>query len=138
MNIKIVFTTLAIIFVVVLGLFALSKVGGGYTESTGELITFANCIKDSGAKFYGASWCSHCQNQKAVFGEAARYLPYIECATPDNEGQVQECTDAEITSYPTWVFSDGSHLPGERSFAVLAEKTGCASPLATTTDSVTE
>ena len=56
------------------------------------------------AKFYGAQWCPHCQNQKALFGAAAKRLPYIECSPQGRTGPVaQVCVDADIKSYPTWI-----------------------------------
>jgi uncharacterized membrane protein len=59
------------------------------------------------AKFYGAQWCPHCQSQKALFGVAAKRLPYIECS-PEGQGtpQAQVCKDAKIESYPTWIIYD--------------------------------
>lgn len=94
----------------------------------GKLDSFATCIKDSGAKFYGAFWCPHCQATKALFGSSAKLLPYIECSTPDGRNQLPMCTTAKIESYPTWEFADGSRLTGEQSLAALAEKTKCALP----------
>ena len=90
--------------------------------------TFAVCIKDSGATFYGAFWCSHCQSQKKLFGTSEKFLPYVECSTPDGSGQTQICTDKKITGYPTWIFKDGSILNGEVALATLAEKTSCVLP----------
>ena len=56
------------------------------------------------AKFYGAQWCPHCQNQKALFGAAAKRLPYIECSPEGRTAPVaQVCVDADIKSYPTWI-----------------------------------
>lgn len=94
-------------------------------SKSGELDTFASCIKDSGALFYGAFWCPHCQNQKAMFGRSAKLLPYLECSTPDGKSQLQFCADAGVTGYPTWVFPDGSREGGEVSLERLSEKTGC-------------
>lgn len=88
---------------------------------------FAQCLADAGAKFYGAYWCPHCQNQKRMFDNSSK-LPYIECSTPNGQGQTQICTDAGVTGYPTWEFADGSRLNGERSLEELAEKTGCEVP----------
>lgn len=88
--------------------------------------TFAKCISDSGATFYGAYWCSHCQAQKEAFGDSARYLPYVECSTPDGQGQTKVCEDKDVTGYPTWIFKDGTKLSGEVPMSVLAEKTSCA------------
>lgn len=94
----------------------------------GELDGFASCIAESGAKFYGAFWCPHCQNQKALFGRSARLLPYIECSTPDGQSQLKICADANVGGYPLWEFADGSRLSGEISLETLAEKTSCALP----------
>ena len=94
----------------------------------GKYDSFAQCIKASGATFYGAFWCPHCQNEKKLFGDAVQFLPYVECSTPDGNAQLQVCEDSSIKSYPTWVFKDGSRLIGEVPFYQLAQKTGCALP----------
>lgn len=88
-------------------------------------VSFAKCLKDQGAVFYGAFWCSHCQNQKAMFGADAKDLPFVECSTPDGQGQLAICEQKNIPGYPTWEFKDGSRLSGELTLAQLAEKTGC-------------
>lgn len=90
-----------------------------------DLESFAQCLKDKGAVFYGAFWCSHCQNQKKAFGTVADKLPYVECSPPSGEGVEQICVDNEVSAYPTWVFSDGSREVGELSMRQLADKTGC-------------
>ena len=96
---------------------------------TGTLYdTMAKCIKDSGAIFYGARWCPHCQEQKREFGDSAQYLPYVECATADNKGQTKICADNGIKSYPTWKFKDGTELNGTISLEDLAQKTSCPIP----------
>ena len=89
---------------------------------------FASCLDSNGVKFYGAFWCPHCQNQKALFGNSANLLPYIECATPDGKGQLQACIDQKIKNYPTWEFKDKSRLSGELSMQTLAQKSGCKLP----------
>jgi hypothetical protein len=100
----------------------------------GKLDTFATCIKDSGAKFYGAFWCPHCQAQKARLGSSAKLLPYIECSTPDGQGQTQVCKDQGISTYPTWYFSSSTAtngyeiVVGEQELTDLAEKTSCPLP----------
>ena len=40
----------------------------------------AERLADSDALFYGASWCPHCQEQKALFGASQDRLPYVECS----------------------------------------------------------
>ena len=96
------------------------------SSSPGQYDEFAKCLTEKGVKFYGAFWCSHCNAQKALFGNSMKYVNYIECSTPDGQGQLQVCSNAEITGYPTWEFADGSRANGELSFATLASKTGCA------------
>src|SRR3989344_7686964 len=94
----------------------------------GPFDSFAQCLKEEGAVFYGAFWCPHCQRTKAMFGSAAESLPYVECSTPDGKGQLQVCIDKKVESYPTWEFADGSRLTGERTLSELADKTQCALP----------
>ena len=88
-------------------------------------LSLAQCLKDKGAVFYGAFWCPHCQKQKALFGDSVKYLPYVECSTPDGKNQTEVCKNNNITGYPTWKFKDGTELTGEVSFENLANKTGC-------------
>lgn len=97
------------------------------TYKPSKLDGFAQCLKQSGAEFYGAFWCPHCQAQKALFGSSKAYLPYIECSNPDNT-QTQICKDKKIEGYPTWIFKDGTILTGEQKLATLADKTQCSLP----------
>ncbi len=99
----------------------------------GKLDSFAQCVKDSGATFYGAFWCPHCQSQKAMFGRSAKLLPYVECSTPDSKGQLQVCKDAGVVSYPTWDFLVEGSTTTERvrttmELVQIAEKTNCQLP----------
>ncbi len=75
-------------------------------EKPSKFDGLAQSLKEKGAEFYGAFWCPHCQEQKAEFGSAKKYLPYIECSTPNNS-QVKICEDNKIESYPSWKFKDG-------------------------------
>ena len=86
---------------------------------------FAQCLADEGATFYGAFWCPNCNNQKELFGKSEKLLPYTECSTPNGQGQLQICVDANVTAYPTWEFEDGSRLVGVQTLETLSEKTGC-------------
>ena len=89
---------------------------------------FAKCLKDKGAIFYGAFWCPHCQNQKKMFGSSDKFLPYVECSTPDGRSQLPVCNDKKITGYPTWEFTDESRESGEVPLETLSKKTGCSLP----------
>ncbi|MEX2013863.1 MAG: hypothetical protein WD896_00730 [Parcubacteria group bacterium] len=113
-----------VLVLVILGIVWLVKT----PSRPGKLDTFASCLKDSGAIFYGAFWCPHCQNQKAMFGSSAKLLPYTECSTPDSRGRLPICTEAQVESYPTWQFADGTRQTGEVSLGALSEATGCPLP----------
>jgi thiol-disulfide isomerase/thioredoxin len=91
----------------------------------GKLDSFATCLKDQGAVFYGTFWCPHCIATKKLFGNSAKLLPYVECSTPDGNAQTQVCIDKGIKSYPTWIFKDGSELYGEVTLEELSQKTSC-------------
>jgi hypothetical protein len=101
-----------------------------YLESLPDrLDNFAKCLEQKGAKFYGAFWCPHCQDQKKLFGRSAKYLPYVECSTADGRGKTQICVDERIEGYPTWKFADGTTIGGLATTDILADKTGCALPV---------
>lgn len=102
--------------------------GGAGNAAPGKYDEFAKCLDEQGAVFYGTYWCPHCQNQKKMFGSSAKYLPYVECSTPDGKSQKQICRDKDITGYPTWVFADESRISGSVPLEELAEKTGCELP----------
>ncbi len=110
-----------------------------YTGSTsltpGALDTFVQCIKDKGIIFYGAFWCPHCQRTKAEFGDSAPKLPYVECSTPDGQGQTQACIDKKIKEYPTWMLPDGTTFTGEHTLQELSDKFQCPLPSGTNASS---
>lgn len=98
----------------------------------GQYDTFATCLKDSGATFYGAFWCPHCREQKTMFGKSANLLPYVECSTPDGKSQLPLCKTAGITGYPTWEFKVGTtteRVGGTISLEDLAKRTSCELPV---------
>lgn len=94
----------------------------------GKYDAFAKCIANTSTTFYGAFWCPHCQDQKAAFGDAAKYLPYVECSLPDASGETDACKAAGITNFPTWRFPDGSTALGQQTLQTISEKTGCPLP----------
>ena len=91
-----------------------------------DLASLAQCVRNSGAVFYGAHWCPFCRKQKDSFGEHAGALPYVECYDgPRSDGMNRRCRRAEIKSFPTWVFADGTRKTGAMSPSALAAATGC-------------
>lgn len=113
---------IAVAAVIVGGAWFLMKANSGFSKYD----DFAKCLKDKGAIFYGAFWCSHCQNQKKMFGSSEKFLPYVECSTSDGRSQLPACNDKKITGYPTWEFANGSRESGEVPLERLSKKTNCS------------
>ncbi|KKU91744.1 MAG: hypothetical protein UY23_C0001G0350 [Candidatus Jorgensenbacteria bacterium GW2011_GWA1_48_11] len=121
-------TVIGVLVLIVAAVVIVMAVSANRPRTPGKLDAFAACLKTSGVVFYGAYWCSHCQNQKAMFGKSEDLLPYVECSNPSGTGQTAICTQKGIQGYPTWIFKDGSELTGEVPLDQLAQKTGCALP----------
>src|SRR5256885_1812560 len=90
--------------------------GAGPVAAT-DLDDFARCLGRAGATYYTASWCPHRAHQDQMFGSSLRYLRTVDCTSG--------CRDAGVSSFPTWMFADGSRLSGVASLAVLGSRTGC-------------
>lgn len=117
-----------VVVIFVIAVVASFFVPSSENKEPGKYDEFAKCLKEKNAIFYGASWCSHCNAQKEDFGSSQKYLPYVECSTPDGRSQTKQCEEAKIDGYPTWQFPDGSRQSGRLPMEVLAEKTGCQLP----------
>lgn len=65
---------------------------------TGDNDAFAKCLTQKGFTMYGAYWCPHCKDQKALFGDSFKYVNYVECTE-----QTQLCTDKGVQGFPTWI-----------------------------------
>jgi hypothetical protein len=89
---------------------------------------FAKCLSVHNVTMYGAAWCPHCQNVKKDFGNAFRFINYIECDDQTLGAEPEKCTAAGVEYLPTFQFSDGKKLFGEVSFDILSQKTGCVLP----------
>ncbi|ESQ53517.1 hypothetical protein EUTSA_v10025477mg [Eutrema salsugineum] len=97
------------------------------TSSSPYAIGLAKHLNSIGAKMYGAFWCSHCLEQKEMFGrEAAKLLNYVECFPEGYKKGTKifrACSDAGIEGFPTWIIN-GQVLSGEVELAELAEMSG--------------
>ncbi|WP_413160001.1 vitamin K epoxide reductase family protein [Capilliphycus salinus ALCB114379] len=94
------------------------------TTSGPAEIELARHLKQVKAKEYGAYWCSHCYEQKQLFGkEAFAIIDYVECDAKGNNARPQLCKDAGITGYPTWEIN-GQFYPGVASLEKLADLSG--------------
>jgi hypothetical protein len=89
--------------------------------SSKQALRVASLLKAKKANFYGAYWCSHCYDQKQLFGsEGMSMLPYIECAADGENSQRNLCQAKKIPGYPTWEI-DGELYPGEMSLSELED-----------------
>ena len=123
---KLALIIIPVILIIIIAVFIGLRTANKKTE--GKLDDFAKCLKDKGLVLYGAFWCTHCHDQKELFGTSQQYLPYVECSTPDANSQLQICQDKNIPGYPTWIMPDGSRESGGLSLETLAQKSGCTLP----------
>jgi uncharacterized membrane protein len=87
----------------------------------------ARYLTRTGVVFYGAYWCPHCRDQKALFGSAASLLPYVECDPRGANPQPARCLARGIRVYPTWEFG-GQLVEGVLALDDLARRAGYPPP----------
>lgn len=85
-------------------------IGSNAAVDDPQLRALAQHLAKIDAKFYGASWCPHCKEQKKMFGADADRLPYVECSLQGTGGpQAPICRTMNIQSYPTWIINGRRH-----------------------------
>lgn len=89
--------------------------------------SLAQHLQQTGAKMYGAYWCPHCADQKALFKSAVTVVPYVECDPKGEKPQPDLCQAKQIEGYPTWEIA-GQFYPGTRSLLELAALSGYEPP----------
>jgi uncharacterized membrane protein/glutaredoxin len=81
----------------------------------------AEHLSQSDAKFYGASWCPHCAEQKELFGSSVKRVPYVECSPGGPQApSAPICKEKNITNYPTWIIN-GERYTGVQPLDTLAQ-----------------
>lgn len=98
------------------------------TDSSAMVVTTPEAalvqhLAATGSTMYGAYWCPHCADQKAMFGDAVAQLPYVECADDGENAQPELCRTKGIQAYPTWEIN-GQLYPGVKSLEDLAQLSG--------------
>ena len=91
--------------------------------STTPEAALAQHLTATGSSMYGAYWCPHCADQKAMFGDAIDQVPYVECAADGENAQPDLCSAKGIQAYPTWEIN-GQLYPGVKSLDDLAQLSG--------------
>jgi len=76
-------------------------------------------LTEQGWVMYGAEWCGFCRKQKAEFGDAFKYINYVDCGSPQNPNPA--CIKAGIGPIPCWISPNGTHYTGYRNLNQLAE-----------------
>jgi hypothetical protein len=89
---------------------------------------FAKCLASKQAKMYGLYWCPHCADQKAMFGKAFRYVPYVECAIKGSRDLAPTCAAVGVKLFPSWQFGTNKPVEGVFPMQELSDKTGCSLP----------
>ncbi|MBI5148059.1 hypothetical protein HZA33_00075 [Candidatus Pacearchaeota archaeon] len=79
----------------------------------------AKCLTEKGTVMYGAYGCSHCKEQKEMFGDAFQFINYVECTQ-----QAELCEATGITGYPTWKINNTLY-PGSTTLGELQRLAGC-------------
>ena len=105
-------TTIIILFVIALAIYALTRSNANTDEE------LAKCIGSKSA-LYIQTGCFACQKQEDLFGDTYKFLNTIDCLV-----QKQECLDKEITATPTWIINSKKFV-GIRTIEKLKELTGC-------------
>ena len=96
-------------------------------EAAPDLVAFAKALKDAGVTFYGAAWCPFCTEQKELFEDGQRELPFVEVTGPDQ--QLNSIGVAEgIETFPTWEFPDSTRATGVLTLQQLSQRSGVAIP----------
>jgi|SRR3989344_3093595 len=112
-------------YIIIAGILLITIAIFYFNSGPGKYDDFAKCLTEKGVKFYGAFWCSHCQEQKKLFGSSIKYITYIECSTPSGLGQTQICIQENIESYPKWIFPDNTSLIGPQTLEKISSTSNC-------------
>ncbi|MEK6927208.1 MAG: hypothetical protein AABX11_02145 [Nanoarchaeota archaeon] len=101
-------------------LLSLSKVmtiGTGYGISEEDNVVLAQCLTDKGVVMYGLPTCSHCKDQKALFGGGFELINYVDCSkNPD--------LCAGLSGVPAWKIGEKWYY-GVQSLETLKLFSGC-------------
>ena len=116
---KKILIALIVIVVVLVSLLVWGGIWSG-KKTDPKLTAFAQCLSEKNIAMYGAVWCQWCKKEKAAFGDAFKYVPYVEC--PENP---QKCLALGVDGYPTWIFPDGKKLVGYQGLEKLSQESGC-------------
>lgn len=102
-----------ILVILIIGIFSIKLF---YKESATESLT--KCISNN-SHLYSFTGCSHCQEQRRLFGDYYNLLSVTDCIN-----DTQECVHMNVTATPSWYINDTMYV-GYKSLKQLKELTGC-------------
>ncbi len=107
---------------------ALAACSGGEADpSTDYKAEFAQYLGEIGAVMYGTYWCPACQNQKDKFGDAFKFIEYVECDPKGKDAKPSLCQSKGIKAYPTWEIN-GRFYEGAMPLDTLSRLSGFREP----------
>lgn len=95
-------------------------VAGSTTETGGYIESLAQALRDKSMVLYGSYQSQDTIDQKALFGDASKYLDYVECDQSGQSANPDECISQKIEVYPSWLYQ-GKLYPGKLTLSELAE-----------------
>jgi len=115
-RINILITILVILAVAGISFFIISSksTGAAVTDNSAEVAKYIG----EHSVLYVQTGCSHCETQKALFGEDYQYLTVVDCLEDS-----QTCVLNNIEGTPTWEIN-GKLYEGVQSIEKLKELTG--------------
>jgi large repetitive protein len=96
-------------------------------EAADDLVAFAKALTTAGAKLYGADWSATTTEQRGLFEEGSVSLPFVEVTNADRSLNTIG-TQQNITTFPTWKFTNGNTLTGLQTLQQIATSSGVAIP----------
>ena len=95
------------------------EITSGYAPANSYQTGLAMFMGQHGAVMYGSYRCPHCNQQKQMFGDAFKYINYVECNPTGKNANPSLCLAKGITNYPTWEI-DGRFYEGAMPLDELA------------------
>jgi len=119
--------TICVLTVVIIGSSTFQSDPLDFADGTGTASSFqlglAKHLRAKGAVMYGSYKCPHCNAQKALFGDAAKYMVYVECDPAGKDAKPTVCFSRGIVHYPTWEIG-GRYYEGAKSLQELSQLSG--------------
>ncbi|NIP30448.1 MAG: hypothetical protein GTO02_10760 [Candidatus Dadabacteria bacterium] len=102
---KLIVLSSFVLFFVFITLFSIqspTRAGKLTTPATQEQINLAKHLKKLNSTMYGSYKCPHCNSQKQLFGNAFKYITYVECHSRGPNANPGLCFTKGVKRYPTW------------------------------------